>query len=96
MSQAPEDVRTIIEHGVAQWAAAKREGTLSAVLEALYDHEINVGLQSFWDGGWTVWIGDDMNGHLAELGVERDEFHRITPWLIDVAERRFPALLGNR
>ena len=32
------------------------------ILQALYDSEINCRIESFWDGGWTGWLGDDQNG----------------------------------
>lgn len=35
-------------------------------MRALYASEINCGIESFWDGGWRVWIGDYMNGIAAE------------------------------
>jgi hypothetical protein len=31
-------------------------------LQAIYDSEINVRIESFWDGGWRVAVGDEMNG----------------------------------
>ena len=38
------------------------------ILQALYDSEINCRIESFWDGGWTAWLGDDMNGfRVAEV-----------------------------
>ena len=95
MSEAIEDVRTLVERGVAIWAEAKVAGTLEAVLDALYRHEINVGLQSFWDGGWEVWIGDDMNGHRAECNFTGDEIDEIVPWLIDCADKMYPGLRGD-
>jgi hypothetical protein len=32
------------------------------VLAWLYANEINCGLESFWDRGWTVYLGDEING----------------------------------
>jgi hypothetical protein len=32
------------------------------ILQALYASEINCRIESFWDGGWIGWLGDDMNG----------------------------------
>ena len=32
------------------------------ILQALYDSEINCRIEIFWEGGWTAWLGDDMNG----------------------------------
>jgi hypothetical protein len=35
------------------------------------DSEINCRIESFWDGGWTGWLGDEMNGFT--LGHVRGE-----------------------
>ena len=35
---------------------------LQKELKALYDSEINVRIESFWDGEWRVALGDEMNG----------------------------------
>jgi hypothetical protein len=35
---------------------------LTEVLAALYESEINAGLCSLWDDGFTVWLGDELNG----------------------------------
>ena len=32
------------------------------ILQALYESEINCRVESFWDGGWIGWLGDEMNG----------------------------------
>ena len=32
------------------------------ILQALYDSEINCRIESFWDGGWIGWLGDEQNG----------------------------------
>lgn len=37
-----------------------------SVFQWLYDHEVNISVSSFWDGGFHVAIGDDMNGYKAE------------------------------
>ena len=63
---------------------------LPLVLQALYAHEINVGMQSFYDGGWQVWIGDEMNGRRAEESFEREDFHEIPAWLMRAATRLYP------
>ena len=41
-------------------------------LQALYDAEINFKIECFWDGGFDVKSGDDMNGIKAE-----DNFRRL-------------------
>lgn len=35
-------------------------------LQALYDSEINFHLSTFWDGGFTAKLGDDMNSYAWE------------------------------
>lgn len=77
----------------AKWDRTVRDCTLDTVLSLLYSHEINVGLSSFWDGGWSVWIGDDMNGRRAEADFLHSQFADIPAWLADNAERLYPALL---
>ena len=42
---------------------------LASELQKIYDSEINVRISWLWDGGIDVWIGDDMNGYLAQEGV---------------------------
>lgn len=55
---------------------------------ALYASEINCGIQSFWDGGWEVWIGDDMNGRAAgESGLT---FSQLPLWLHTTALKLYP------
>lgn len=35
---------------------------LISIMHALYESEINCRVESFWDGGFTIYLGDDMNG----------------------------------
>lgn len=35
-------------------------------MEDLYIHETNFRISCFWDGGFDVVIGDDMNGYIWE------------------------------
>lgn len=39
---------------------------LGAIIEALYESEINCSVTTFWDAGITVKLGDEMNGFMAE------------------------------
>src|SRR3984957_21299492 len=39
---------------------------LGTVIDALYGSEINCSIASFWDNGFTVKLGDEMNGFVAE------------------------------
>ena len=43
-----------------------REVTFDEVIATLYARKINCGVATFWNAGITVWIGDGMNGRLAE------------------------------
>lgn len=40
------------------------------ILQLLHDSEINGSIEWFFDGAWTVRIGDPMNGIKAEAWVE--------------------------
>ena len=37
-----------------------------SIMQRLYDSEINVSITSFWDDGFYVRLGDEMNGFIAE------------------------------
>jgi hypothetical protein len=63
--------------------------TLAEALNDLADREINHGLSYFFDDGWTVWIGDDLNGVFA--AKEFQNLDEVPTWLIEKAaqwERR--------
>jgi hypothetical protein len=42
---------------------------LAAELQKIYDSEINIRISWLWDGGIEVWLGDEMNGFLAQETV---------------------------
>jgi hypothetical protein len=42
---------------------------MNNTLNALYNSEINVEITSFWDDGWTIKIGDAMNGYKTEINT---------------------------
>jgi hypothetical protein len=44
---------------------------LEHILQQLHDSEINAGLQTFYDAGMRVWIGDEANGIQAETTINR-------------------------
>jgi hypothetical protein len=44
---------------------------LEHILHQLHDSEINAGVQTFYDAGMRVWIGDEANGIQAETTIER-------------------------
>ncbi len=37
------------------------------VMSDLYADEINCGCESFWDSGFRLWLGDELNGFRAEM-----------------------------
>ena len=45
---------------------------LLRTLGELYESEINAGVASFWDDGFAIWIGDDLNGRVTER-----KFYRV-------------------
>jgi hypothetical protein len=58
---------------------------LEHALRTLYAAEQNVSLSSFWDNGWQVRIGDEMNGFTAERTFRPEELDQIGAWLIEQA-----------
>jgi hypothetical protein len=41
------------------------------ILQQLHDSEINAGVQTFYDAGMRVWIGDEANGIQSETTINR-------------------------
>ena len=39
---------------------------IEIVMKKLYESEINCSISTFWDNGWDVKLGDEMNGFVAE------------------------------
>jgi hypothetical protein len=50
---------------------------LEHILQQLHDSEINAGLQTFYDAGMRVWIGDEANGIQAETAINRTAAARL-------------------
>lgn len=63
---------------------------MTDVMKALYASEINCGIESFWDGGFTAWIGDDMNGRKEEGYFGGIELDKAGDWFHEAAIRAFP------
>lgn len=96
MTDDAPDSRLHEQRLAAQWAHAYADGTLPVVLDALYAHEINVGMQSFWDNGWDVWLGDlEWKGRVGDV-VSFSTAAEIAPWLIKTAEDYYPLLRTAR
>ena len=92
----PQDERIEDARRRKLWHEAFLHGDLGQILRALYAHEINVGLQSFWDGGWNVWFGDELNGPRVKEHFDPDSFDEIADWLKRTAEDYYPALKKGR
>ena len=58
------------------------------VMEALYASEINCSISSFWDGGYEVKLGDELNGFKVCESVDTLEDAAI--WLGVVARQHYP------
>jgi hypothetical protein len=73
---------------------------LEGVLHQLHDSEINAGVQTFYDTGMKIWIGDQANGIRAETTINRagsfadprkwPKGVTAASWLHEVALRLFP------
>lgn len=59
-----------------------------SIFQKLYDLEINFSISCFWDNGFDVFIGDDMNGHQAEGRVYT--WAEVEAWLEENARIQFP------
>src|SRR3954452_16596111 len=63
---------------------------LLRVLSELYESEINCGMDTFWDAGLNVWIGDELNGCDSEIQFNKGEFDKAAEWLEQEALRLYP------
>jgi hypothetical protein len=64
---------------------------IEAELQKIYDSEINVRIQidNFWDGGWRVAVGDDLNGlHWYDGDVK--DVNGILPALQSLIKEHYP------
>lgn len=58
------------------------------VLQDLYSSEINCTIATFWDAGFRVLLGDDLNGFVAETRVPT--FVDAVQWLANAAVAHYP------
>jgi hypothetical protein len=63
--------------------------TLERVLRDLHDSGINAGVQTFFDVGMHVWIGDDMNEVKASTTIARLGVPGTKRWPINDAAARW-------
>lgn len=59
-----------------------------SVFQDLYDSEINITIETFWDAGFFVRIGNEMSGYKAECAFL--SFNDIEPWLTMKVIELFP------
>ena len=79
---------TFLEYAPASDCSCGAVQNLMTVPQRLYDSEINYGISCFWDGGWEVALGDDMNGHKAEASL--DSYNEVLVWLDQQARKHYP------
>ena len=58
------------------------------VLEYLYSQEVNVRVESFFDAGWSVSIGDEMNGWTASTS-NFSSTKAMAQWLLAETPKHF-------
>ena len=63
---------------------------LLTTISRLYASEINCGLQTQWDLGLAVWIGDPHNGRRVEELFAPGEFDQAAAWLDQQARALYP------
>ena len=66
--------------------------TLDVAFQLLYAHEINASASCFWDAGWTVKLGDELNGWVAVRQFENKDLGQAADWLLAEAKRAYPFL----
>lgn len=64
--------------------------TLCQAMAYLYKHEINSRVDGFWDSGFTVLLGDNMNGFRHGKDFESHELHCAGEWLLKKAKEVYP------
>ena len=65
------------------------DSQIIAILRDLYASEITYQISTFWDEGYTVMLGDPLNGWKSEA-VELRSLDEVAAWLKDTAIRRYP------
>ncbi len=57
-------------------------------LQAIQDSEINFQILTFWDSGFTIQLGDHVNGIVAEIDFE--QLQDGVNWLVGAVLEHFP------
>ncbi len=61
---------------------------MSNVMEDLYRSEINCGAECFYDTGWNVWLGDNLNGYREQFDCST--WSEVEEWLTKKAMENYP------
>ncbi len=83
-------LKGVVKQAKAKAEARGDEAVLSRVILSLYCSEINSGMQTFWDNGFTVWLGDEMNGKRVEKNFYVNELAEAAEWLENQAINFYP------
>ena len=83
--------RNVTRYRVRPEQRTSQPDKLVTVLAALYASEINCGIESFWDGGFTAFLGDATNGWDAEITLYPNELDGLAEWFSHNARRLYPA-----
>jgi hypothetical protein len=67
----------------------QRSHTQMELLKDIYNSEINISIDWFWDGGIHIVLGDEANGILEEVG-ELD-IDKCEAWLKHVIFKHYPS-----
>jgi hypothetical protein len=59
-----------------------------AILADLYPSEINATIRWFWDNGFELTLGDELNGIVAETTVRT--IPAAAEWFVNAALQNFP------
>lgn len=65
-----------------------------SILQDIYHSEINFRISTFWDGGFSVELGDEMNGFVAATTVNR--WGEVEGWLRDSVIKHYPESLFSK
>lgn len=66
--------------------------TLIETIQYLYDEEINVRIASFWDGGWVIELGDEINGFSHSVRFDNEFLEDASEWLLKTTKELYPKL----
>lgn len=65
-----------------------------SILQDIYNSEINFRVQTMWDGGFEVDLGDEINGFKESTTVNR--WGEVEPWLMAAVLKHYPdSLFAN-